>query len=98
MRLFSQNETLSSLTREQIQDKHKWNLQDIYLSDELWEKDFEWVESNIERYNKFIGKLGESAETMLAFFRFDDEIGIKCITAPMIDGRQSSPELGFFFF
>jgi oligoendopeptidase F len=76
-RLFSQNETLSSLTREQIQDKHKWNLQDIYLSDELWEKDFEWVESNLTMYEKFIGKLDESVETMLAFFRFDDEIGIK---------------------
>ncbi len=76
-RYFSQNETLSSLTREQIQDKYKWNLQDIYTSDELWEKDFLWVDNNICGYDKYIGKLGESVETMLSFFKFDDEIGIK---------------------
>jgi len=76
-RFFSQNETLPSLTREQIQDKYKWNLQDIYLSDELWEKDYQWVESNINRYEEFMGRLAESAETMLTFFKYDDEIGIK---------------------
>jgi oligoendopeptidase F len=74
---FSQNETIAGLNREQIQDKYKWNLQDIYPSDEMWEKDFACVESKIDRYGQFIGKLGESAETMLAFFRFDDEVGIK---------------------
>ena len=76
-RLLSQNETLSSLTREQIQEKYKWNLKDIYPTDESWEEDFKCVENNISRYEKFIGKLAESPETMLTFFKFDDEMGIK---------------------
>ena len=76
-RFYNQNESLSSLTREQIEDKYKWNLKDIYPTDDMWEKDYLWVEENLNRYEQFTGKLGESAETMLSCFKFDDEIGIK---------------------
>jgi oligoendopeptidase F len=63
--------------REEIEEKYKWNLTDIFNSVEDWEADFKWVNDNLDNYKKFIGKLGESPEQLLGCLRFDDEIGIK---------------------
>jgi oligoendopeptidase F len=69
--------TVSLPSREDIEEIYKWNLSDIYKSDEDWEADFKWVNDNLDRFKDFIGKLGESAEKLLESLRFDDEIGIK---------------------
>jgi hypothetical protein len=37
-------QTIEIPTREEIDEKYKWNLKDIYSSDEEWEKDFKFVE------------------------------------------------------
>lgn len=63
--------------RVEIGDDHKWNLTDIYKTDQEWEKDFDWVTGKIPEYNKFEGKLGGSAEMLLDCFKFDDEINIR---------------------
>ncbi len=72
-----ENPTSEIPTREDIDEKYKWNLKDIYASDEEWEKDFIWVENNIPNYSQFEGKLSSSAENLLACLNFDDEVGIK---------------------
>ncbi len=76
-KLFSMDETASLPTRDKIEEKYKWNLNDIYDSDEKWEEDYKWVESNIDKYSEFAGTLAEGAENLLACFKFDDEVGIK---------------------
>ena len=63
--------------RTAIEDEYKWDLTDIYKSDDDWEKDFSWIKDQIPGYRKFVGKLSGNAETLLACFIFDDEIGIK---------------------
>jgi oligoendopeptidase F len=63
--------------REDIDENYKWNLKDIYKSDDDWENDFKWVEQNLKNISRFEGKLGNSAEDLLACFKFDDEIGIR---------------------
>lgn len=63
--------------RETIDEKYKWNLTDIYKSDEEWEKDFKWIDENFKNYLKFEGKLNSSAKNLLDFFNFDKEIGGK---------------------
>jgi oligoendopeptidase F len=68
---------MPALTRDQIDEKYKWNLKDIYSSDEEWEKNFEWVENSIPEYDAFRGRLNESPAVLLSCFQFDDEIGIK---------------------
>jgi oligoendopeptidase F len=77
--IFYSQENLSSeiLTRDDIDEKYKWNLKDIYTTDEEWEKDFQWVENNIPNYNQFEGTLSKSAENLLACLKFDDKIGMK---------------------
>lgn len=76
-KLFSTNEAVSSLSREEIEEQYKWNLSDIYISEELWEEDFKYVENNISKFQNYKGKLAESADLLLECFKFDDEMGIK---------------------
>lgn len=70
-------QTIEVPARDEIDEKYKWNLKDIYSSDEDWEKDFKFIEQNIAGYTKFEGSLTESAENLLACLKFDEEIGIK---------------------
>ena len=68
---------MPAFKREQIEEKYKWNLRDIYSSDEEWEKNFEWVENAVGNYDNFKGKLKDSPEILLSCFQLDEEIGIK---------------------
>jgi len=63
--------------RTEISDDHKWNLSDIFKSDEKWENEFKSVSEKIPGYKKFEGKLAESSKLLLECFRFDEEINIK---------------------
>ncbi len=74
---FSIHEHASLPTRDKINEKYKWNLTHIYESDELWEADFNWVESNLSNYKKYEGRLAESSQVLLECLKFDDSIGMK---------------------
>lgn len=75
---FYAQETSGDLpTRDKVADKYKWNLEDIYASVDLWENDFKYLDDNASNYSQFEGKLGNSAEDLLACLKFDDSIGIK---------------------
>ena len=60
-------------TREEIEDKYKWDLSMIYVSDDDWFKDYEDVMSNCEKYLEFKGKLN-SADMILKYYEFHQEI------------------------
>ena len=77
IKLFSNNETGKILERAEVKEEYKWDLTHIYSSEDLWEKDFKWIEGNIAGYEKFIGKLQLSSKTLAECLKFDDEIGIK---------------------
>lgn len=72
-----EDQTIQVPTREEIDEKYKWNLKDIYNSDNEWENDFSWVEKSISNYKKFEGILVSSSENLLACLKFDEEVGIK---------------------
>lgn len=78
-KLFHNSEALTTQlpSRDQIDEKYKWNLKDIYESDELWEKDFEWTNNNLIRYSEYRGKLGSSSSALLSCLKLDEEIGTK---------------------
>nr|WP_204619503.1 oligoendopeptidase F [Desulforadius tongensis] len=44
---------------------YKWKLEDIYASDDLWEKDFKQVERLLQEVAGCRGKVGQSAQTLL---------------------------------
>lgn len=64
------------LKRENIDDKYKWNLKDIYNSDEDWEKEFKEIENKTTNLNKFMGTLGKTAENLLKCLKYDEKMGI----------------------
>ena len=37
------------MKREQVKEKHKWSIEDIFTSDEEWEKSFEKLSNSIVR-------------------------------------------------
>jgi len=61
-------------TREEIDEKEKWDLEAIYPSKEDWEKDFQRVKALIPEVVRFKGKLGESAETLYQCLHKQDEL------------------------
>lgn len=60
--------------RSDIEEEYKWNLTDIYPTIEDWEKDFQFIDSNLEKFDAFRGKLGKSGETIYRCFSLDEKI------------------------
>ena len=75
--LSAQGEAGELIKRADIEDKYKWNLNDIYETEEAWEADFNWLNENLKVYKKYEGTLGNSAQDLLKGLKFDEEIGIK---------------------
>ena len=65
------------LPRDQVPEVFTWNLGDIFESDEAWLKEYEALKALPERVLAFRGRLGESAESLLAFFRLQDEMEVR---------------------
>ena len=62
-------------TRDEIPAQYKWNMQDMFASDELWEEEAQLVlDLAKEAENCYKGRLSESAKTLLEFFKKIDEI------------------------
>jgi oligoendopeptidase F len=72
-----ETQTVEIPSRDEIEEKYKWNLSDIYLSDEDWEKDFIFIEENLYKYSHYEGLLSESVVKLIECLKFDEEIGIK---------------------
>ena len=59
------------LTRENIPEDSKWNLEGLYRNDHQWQKEFKDLESEMEGYGCHRGKLGGSAASLKACLEFD---------------------------
>lgn len=62
-------------SRSEIPDEYKWNLKDIFSSNEAWEESFVKVEKNLENASQFQGKLGQSADQLMACLEWMDSVG-----------------------
>ena len=75
--LFSSDTNSGGLIeRDRIEDSYKWNLTDIYESDNKWENDFASLEMKASKLSEFNGKLNQSAKSLYDCLKFDEEIGI----------------------
>ena len=61
--------------RSEIPEKYKWDLTDLFASDETWIDAKNRVDKKIESISKYNGTLAESASNLLVCFKFRDEIG-----------------------
>ena len=63
-------------TRDEVEEKYKWDLSKMYNSEDDWLKDFEYVKNNSDNYLKFKGKLN-SSEMIYEYFKFDEDFSLK---------------------
>src|SRR3954453_20838089 len=60
--------------RSEIPEQDTWKLEDIFATDEEWEKEFQDVKSEIPGIKEYEGKLGESADTLYQALQFQDKL------------------------
>ena len=60
--------------RSEIATQYKWNLKDLYPSDEAWDKAKDELAGRFNEVTKYKGKLTSSASTLLACLEFDSQI------------------------
>jgi len=67
-----------SFAQEEVKDKdyykYNWKLTDIYADWDEWQKDLDYVQSQIPKFLEYKGKLGTSADVMLEFNMFSEKI------------------------
>ena len=60
--------------RDEIPAQYKWNMQDMFATDELWEEEADKVVELAKGLEKYNGHLSDSAETLLEFAKKLDEL------------------------
>lgn len=69
-------EVKKAVERSEIAERYKWRLEDIYATDEAWEKDHTLVKKRIPEIGKYRDKLDESAQNLLGLFSLEDTLGV----------------------
>ena len=64
-----------SRRREEIPDRFKWNLDDIFPTGTTWEAAYKELEAGIERYAALKGTLAQGPERLLEAFKLSEELG-----------------------
>jgi oligoendopeptidase F len=64
-----------SRRREDIADRYKWNLSDIFDDWQTWESGFKRLEAGIERYAALKGTLASGPDRLLEAFRLSEDLG-----------------------
>ena len=67
-------ETKELLKRNELPEDKTWRLEDIFETDELWEKELKSLEEDIKQFEKYQGKLSESADTLYDLLSLQDEL------------------------
>jgi len=60
--------------RQEIADAHKWQLEDVFASDEQWETEFQEIEKLLPQFDRYIGKLSKSDSVLLECLQFRDQV------------------------
>lgn len=62
------------LSRDEIPAQYKWNMQDMFASDELWEEEADKVLEIAKEVEEYRGKLATGADVLLAALQKTDEL------------------------
>ena len=64
------------MKRSEVKQEYKWSLEDIFATDELWEKEFKEFVADTKKASLYKGKLSNS-RTLLGCLKYTDATGIK---------------------
>ena len=63
--------------RSEIPEADKWALEDLFISDEAWEKELATLAQDQEFFVSFAGKLGSDGETLYRYLDHMEQVDIK---------------------
>ncbi len=75
----SATETANSgkvLPRSEIKNEYKWNLCDLYSSDDEWQQEYSALKNSLPDMNRYKGKLAESPQLLAACLKERDRINM----------------------
>ncbi|MFD3447347.1 oligoendopeptidase F [Microbacteriaceae bacterium 4G12] len=76
--MMTEQKTVKKLpTRSEIEADYTWGLEDIFATDEAWEKEFGEIKNMLPKLTEFKGKLGNSANDLLALFQYQDDVSLR---------------------
>jgi len=61
-------------SRDEIDDRYKWKLEDLYPTDDVWEEEFAAVRQLVEQFPRFRGQVIASADQLLNAIQAYEEI------------------------
>ncbi len=64
------------MKRSEVEKKYLWALEDVYASDDLWEKDYKELDKSVNFVSAYKGKLSDKVK-LLELLKKSDEIEIK---------------------
>lgn len=65
------------LKRNEVPVENTWDLSHIFAAEEDWQKEYEALTKMTEQFAALQGKLAESAENLLAYFRLSDDASVR---------------------
>lgn len=71
---FQLNGKAQQQNRQEIADKYKWKLTDIYVSDDAWREALNEVSGKLNEVEQFRGKITESAQNLLKVLQFSSAL------------------------
>jgi oligoendopeptidase F len=67
--------TVRSRKRQEIPDRYKWNLGDIFPTWDDWEAGYKKLDAGIDRYAALKGTLAEGPDRLLEAFKLSEDLG-----------------------
>lgn len=87
--MFAAMNSYSQQTREEIPAKYKWNLTDLYASDEAWRDAVESLTLKLDEIEQFKGTLTKSATNLLKVLEFNSELSKEASKIYLYAGMSS---------
>lgn len=77
--------------RDQIQDQYKWAIQDLFIDNEAWQKEYDQVKKNVDEIKTYQGRLGDSKDVLFNYLSFYDQVS-KCLERVYVYANQKYHE------
>ena len=87
--MFAAMNSYSQQTREEIPAKYKWNLTDLYASDEAWRDAVQSLTLKLDEVEQFKGTLTKSATNLLKALEFNSDLSKEASKIYLYAGMSS---------
>ena len=61
--------------RKDFKEELKWNVKDLYLSEDDYEKDYQYIKDQLKEYEKYQGHILDNENVLYEVLDFDSQVG-----------------------